>query len=288
MSIKKIIKDKLYQKGFVQGGYHQISDIVYQKLYGKDSLDNKRFYNIGAGGFYHHYWTNIDYATDYYANYQKSGFINHNLMSLADIPVESNTAEIVYTSHTIEHISEMAVAKMLSESFRILKRRGGLRVTAPNAWLDYRAYQNNDIEYFFWYKKWFLNNTNWTKNFSKSPADASIEQLFLTHMLSPRAQIILQNHPNKLSDAEVKEVIKTHSFEQAMNILSEECEFDENFAGNHISWWTPEKVMNLLKEVGFSDIYVSAYSQSGFVIMRDVSLFDSTMPYVSFYVEAIK
>lgn len=288
MSIKKIIKNKIHQKGYVKVGHHQISDDIYQKCYDKDSLDNNRFYNIGAGSFYHHYWTNIDYATDYYAEHQKSGFINHNLMSLADIPVESNTAEIVYTSHTIEHISEPAVHKMLSEAFRMLKQRGGVRITAPNAWLDYRAYQNNDKDYFFWYKNWFVNNTNWTRNFSHSPADASIEQLFLTHMLSPRAQIILQNHPNKLSDVALKEIIKTHNFKEAMNILAQGCEFDEKFAGNHISWWTPEKVMELLHEIGFSQVYLSAYAQSGFAVMRDVSLFDSTMPYVSFYVEAIK
>lgn len=285
---RKIIKDVLHKKGFILSNSHKISGDIYQVLYLKDSLDNKRFYNIGAGSFYHQYWTNIDYATDYYSQYQKSGFINHNLMTLSEIPVEANIAELVYTSHTIEHISEDAVKKMFMEVFRILKTKGGFRVTAPNAWLDYRAYINNDLEYFFWYKRWFQNNNSWMKNFSESPVDASIGQLFLTHVLSPRARITLHHHQHKLSDIELKEIIDANSFEQAMNLIAKNCQFDEKFAGNHISWWTPEKVMYLLKEAGFSKVYVSAYAQSAFTVMRDLSLFDNTMPYVSFYVEAIK
>lgn len=124
--IKNVIKEQLHKRGWgrVSNGFVEVSDGIYQNLYSEDSLENKRFYNIGAGSFSHNYWTNIDYATDYYAEQQRSGFINHNLMSLSDILVESNTAEIVYTSHTIEHISEKAVEKMFSEAFRMLKRGG--------------------------------------------------------------------------------------------------------------------------------------------------------------------
>lgn len=163
-----------------------------------------------------------------------------------------------------------------------------MRVTAPNAWLDYRAYLNNDENFFFWYKKWFAENNHWQKNFLSSPANASLEQLFLVHMLSPRSEIMRQNHHHKISDAELKEMMNNYPFEQVMNLLSEGCEFDEKFPGNHISWWSPEKVMNLLRKVGFSNVYLSAYGQSGFAVMRDVRFFDNTMPFISFYVEAIK
>jgi len=71
-----------------------------------ESLTSRRFYNIGSGAFYHPYWTNIDYESEYYTPSQKNPFINYNLMKLEPLPIESNTAEIVYSSHTIEHVTD--------------------------------------------------------------------------------------------------------------------------------------------------------------------------------------
>ena len=82
-----------------------VSDDVYFRHYSTDALDNRRFYNIGAGTFRHRFWTNIDLATEHYAGQQMgSDFINHDLLSLAPFPIESGKAEVCYTSHTVEHV----------------------------------------------------------------------------------------------------------------------------------------------------------------------------------------
>ena len=57
---------------------------------------------------------------------------------------------------------------------------------------------------------------------------------------------------------------------------------------NHISWWNYNRLEKILKEIGFSSIYKSAYSQSKFVILRDIKHFDQTAPWYSVYVDAIK
>ena len=39
---------------------------LYESLFTKEVLESKPFYNVGAGGFYHPFWTNIDYVSDWY------------------------------------------------------------------------------------------------------------------------------------------------------------------------------------------------------------------------------
>ena len=45
---------------------------LYKNLYSESILDNKPFFNIGAGNFYHPYWTNVDYSSDHYKNKNSS------------------------------------------------------------------------------------------------------------------------------------------------------------------------------------------------------------------------
>ncbi len=64
-------------------------------------------------------------------------------------------------------------------------------------------------------------------------------------------------------------------------------QFDPNRPGNHVSWWTHAKIERYLKESGFTNIYRSGYRQSVSPLMRRSSLFDSTHPKMSIYMEAI-
>ena len=50
----------------------------------------------------------------------------------------------------------------------------------------------------------------------------------------------------------------------------------------------PKKYEGLVKEAGFENIYVSRRGQSLFAPMTDSTLFDTTRPTNSLYVEAIK
>lgn len=89
------------------------SDIRFYDTFSRESLLEKRFYNIGAGKFLHPYWTNIDYGTDHYQSMQTHPFVNYDLMTLSRLPFESDSAEIIYSSQTIEHVSDEAVRNMI-------------------------------------------------------------------------------------------------------------------------------------------------------------------------------
>lgn len=82
---------RLIQKGLNMFGYEihrtnkKANDIkLYLKLYSEDSINNKRCYNIGAGGFSHPCWTNVDYVSDWYAKNRSKTIkgIQYDLFSL--------------------------------------------------------------------------------------------------------------------------------------------------------------------------------------------------------------
>ena len=91
----------------------------YVRLFGEAAVRERRFYNVGAGGFSHPCWTNVDYGSDWYGPVQ-SNFVQYDLLGTDPLPVADGTAEIVYSSHTIEHIPEDAAQRLFNEAYRVL------------------------------------------------------------------------------------------------------------------------------------------------------------------------
>lgn len=289
LGISKFIRSMGYDLKITKKNYY-LED--YKAYYPSDSIEKKLFYNIGAGSFHHPYWTNVDFFSEWYSFYEKTALsgIHHDLMSLDDLPVESNTAEVVYSSHTVEHITNAAAQKMFNEAFRILKKGGGLRVTTPNINLEYRAYKKNDRNYFYWIdnysKKSEMERTKIVKPMNKT----SIEQIFLYHFAGNVSTLHGDGAKERISDEELQKVFSELPMEEALDYCTSKCdvEIQKKYPGNHINWWNAEKMTRMLKAAGFENIYVSGYGQSAFPAMRNTALFDSTHPKISLYVEAIK
>ena len=264
---------------------------VYEQYYSQDSLENKRFYNIGAGGFSHPYWTNVDFSSDWYAHYKISPTaIQHDLMSLGDLPIESDLAEVVYSSHTVEHITDAAAQKMFNEAFRILKKGGILRITTPNIDLEYRAYKEEDKNYFYWIDNYSKASEIERANITKPMNQASMEQIFLHHFASNASELHRDGAREKISDEELRSVFSEKPLEDALNYCTAKCdeEIQLKYPGNHINWWNPDKMTRMFQEAGFTNIFRSGYGQSFSPVMRNLSLFDNTHPKISLYMEAVK
>jgi len=252
------------------------------------SLQKRRFYNIGAGLFFHPFWTNVDYATEHYRQVQNKPFLHYDLMELKPLPIEDNIAELVYSSHTIEHVNDEAALNLLSESYRILKPGGAIRLTTPDAYLEFKAYMINDIKYWYWVD-WYSEPGTWEELYKMPLSKASIHQIFLCHFASQLSEISIDDSPlKKYSDSEIKEIFKNNPNVQALDFFTRQCKFNSDYPGSHINWWTHKKVISLLQKVGFSDPYISGWGQSVFPPLRDTNLFDNTHPKISLYVEAIK
>ena len=286
--LRKILNSKGYEVRPVNHSFHDVDR--YLEIYEKESVVQKKFYNIGAGTFNHPVWTNVDFYSDWYSDNRKNtkrGIV-YDLLSLEKIPIETESAEIVYTSHTLEHVTDEAAQNVLNESFRILKKGGGIRITTPNIDLAYNAFRNKD-RYFFIdvsYKKLVQSGVE----IIKPKHDASIEQLFLAFFAVSTSTLHNFGAKEKISDKKLNELFFKMDKESMLNYCTSRCplEIQKKFPQTHINWFNFEKISKMLKIAGFQKIYPSQYGQSIIGILRNTFYFDTSHPRMSLYVDAIK
>lgn len=263
---------------------------MYLKYYPKNSVDKKRFYNIGAGTFRHKYWTNIDLRSDWYSESQiGSDMINYDLFSLEPLPIENFCTEVVYTSHTVEHITNEAAQNMFDESYRILKSGGIFRLTTPDIDLYYKAFKNNDKNFFWWVDLYSTENV--CKKLNIYPfKQFSLAQVFLFIFATHLSKIVRDTTIEKYSDKEIVNIFNNNKYEDALNLIVSKCTIDiqRKYFGYHMNWWNWEKTKKMLEKTGFKEIYKSGYGQSVSPVMRDTLLFDKQDPKDSLYIEAVK
>lgn len=271
---------------------HKKNELEAYNRYPKESLDKKLFYNIGAGDFYHPYWTNIDFKSDWYKVNEKTSLsgIHFDLMSLNPLPIDSESAELVYSSHTVEHITDQAAQNMFNESYRILKKGGIIRITTPNINLEYRAYKDNDRQYFYWIDNYSQKNEMDRIKITIPMNEADIEQIFLFHFAGNVSTIAKEGAKEKITTEAFKQIFATNNFEDALNYCTSKVDpsVHAKTPGIHVNWWNSEKMTRMFQAAGFKNIFTSGHGQSFAPPMRNTSLFDSTHPKISLYMEAIK
>jgi len=231
----------------------------------------------------------VDLASDWYMNAQRTEFINFDLESLASLPIENCTAEIAYSSHTVEHITDDAAQNMFEEAHRVLKPGGLLRITTPNIALEYAAYRRNDRSYFYWIDT-YSKPGQYEHIYNRPLNEASIQQVFLSHFASQLSELHPGEGDVRFSDAEIDEVISSMGLADALNFFTSRCSLDiqKQYSGNHINWWSEAKMARMLNLAGFEKVYCSGYGQSFSPVLRNTSYFDRTHPKISLYMEAIK
>jgi SAM-dependent methyltransferase len=261
---------------------------LYERLYPAESLTGRRFYNIGAGGFRHWAWTNIDCASDWYEAAQGEDFINLDLMAFDRLPIPDAGAEVFYTSHTIEHVTDAAVDRLFAEVRRCLKPGGTLRIVCPDIDLAWRAYREGDRDYFYW-QHYYSRPEAMARAHYRAPLDrASLEQLLVSHFASNASSLHSDGVANPLTDEEVRRLIAEKPQAEALDAIAARADLgiQKRYPGNHINWWNEAKVTAALRRAGFTAIWRSAYGQSRCPPLRDTRHFDTTHPKFSLYVEA--
>lgn len=264
---------------------------LYIELYGEESVKKRRFYNISVGsylgfggGLHHPCWTKIDVNppksnkriySDRGLAYDPKFDIEHDLLSLKALPVESSIAELVHTRFTIASINDEAAQLMFNEVFRILKPNGIFRISTPNIDLDYRAYMSNDMSFFYW--------------FANKKA-VSIEQAFLIHVAAQASPWHQEGAAQRINDEQFRNLILTKTKEDALNYCTSLCsiETQKKYRQDHINWWNQDKLEKMLKKAGFKTIYLSSREQSASPVMRNPVYFDNYDNKFVMYMEAAK
>jgi hypothetical protein len=145
----------------------------------------------------------------------------------------------------------------------------------------------NDSDWFYW-DELYTEPAEYSTRFHASAMSVPLAERWLHHVASCLAPNSIAPNSRKYSADEVMEVIRSRSMVEALDFFTSQCAFDPKFPGNHVSWWTHDKVIDQLRRAGFKTVYRSGYRQSASPLLRQSDLFDSTHPQMSLYVEAQK
>jgi len=253
--------------------------------------DDTLFINVGAGGFCHRNWINVDKTSDFYKKRQGPNTVNWDLLSLTPLPFPNNSIDFIYTSHVIEHVSDEAVDNFLLQSYLKLKVGGGIRIVCPDMQYLSTLYRRGDKTVFFPIRDYGEINHITSCEYVSLPVieDASIQQLFLW-AFARQASICHDKATKPLTDEEVDDLFSSKPLEEAFDICVQRCSISvqEERPEEHINWWTESKITQYLNKVGFNTVLKSRRSQSIFPEMRDPHYFDTNSPHVSLYIEAIR
>lgn len=238
-----------------------------------------RYVNIGAGGWRHPRWHNLDMRSDWYAPLQDGKVdFDHDLMSGEPLPFESGTVEAVFCSHVIEHLPDSQVNRLFEEVHRVLTKGGYFRVVCPDIRIIYDAFRRKD--------DFFMGRFAFHRFYDVK----SLPQAFL-HCF---AAVLAEHHPyqecRKFSDPDIEQVFAGRPLEQALDFFVELVpqESQRKYPSCHMNWFHAEKLIGMLRAADFSDAWVSAFGQSRCRHMADTVFFDTTRPWMSLYAECRK
>jgi predicted SAM-dependent methyltransferase len=293
------VSNTMLRKLGFQVSIKKLSDDIklYHEEYCEDSITKRRFYNVSAGGHWnyclieHPYWTNLDLNGASNISEEKKHAINltsYDMLQKQILPIESNSAEIILSQYSIEHVTNEAADFFFKESHRSLKENGVFRIVAPNTDLDVRAYNRNDRSYFWWEDYMSLNPESLGHN--KPMNQASLEQIFITHFAANASTLHIVENPDKIEDNEFKSMLQSHKVEDVLDFCTSRCKLDiqKEFRTNHINWWNHNKVIHALKRAGFKDAYIVAPHQSTARVLRKATHFDKLWNNLALFVEAVK
>lgn len=223
--------------------------------------------NIGAGpNFKKNGWTNVDF-------YHKCD-IRMDLRLKKKLPVKDGEVEIVFSSHTIEHMDDASVAFILKESYRVLKDGGTIRLSCPNADKAFKAYESNDKDFF--------NNKD-ILTFGDTIGNQLID-FFASYGDAPGP---ITKGKHKVKCDVIKKHYETLSKEDFIKWCVTQIPNTAKYKA-HINGFTFDKITKFLLEAGFDidQIRLSSYRRSN-VEELNGSEFDNR-PNHSLFVEATK
>lgn len=254
--------------------------VNFNDLYETESSATIKNANIGAGPYFKKKtWVSIDFLPEY-VNERSENFIHYDLANNPEVlPIKN--MENIYTSHTIEHFDIQVSKKIINACYKSLRKGGIFRIVVPDADFILDAVKENRLNS-FWYlqgytgKKFKLSKEDWAFQFLK-------QNYARLHRKGKENQYF-----DKSVYREFSKRLKTSSNSAICNWLNTLSSHQNEYGDFHLSSYTSKIMINILKEIGFSEVYLSGFMKSKSLKMQEVPLFDGTHPWLSLYVEAKK
>ena len=278
--IARFINKYLYRLGLIGAICNRYDNTITlysakkDKKFYKNYSNKAKFLNFGSGAFNHYFWTNYDLPgqADFYKKLQGDEKIDFNALDLCSenlkLPLEEDSCDLIYCSHTLEHLEEHKGKIFLKECHRILKTNGVMRLALPNT-------DNN-----FYHAKLIYNQTH-------IPIEVKNEAII------DCASKVLSEIENLSKDVVIKKVIDTNfSISKFVQEMSDEYKLSKKFIKEqpqrHITYYSHEKMLKISNDLGFK-FYAPLYKGSSFAEpFKNLEVFDTTEPQWSIYGELVK
>ncbi|MDD3741491.1 MAG: class I SAM-dependent methyltransferase [Bacteroidales bacterium] len=285
-----------------------LEDYIYN-YYAASSLSEKKFYNVGAGNqrSNFNFWTYIDLDTNHY---NKSGIdINYDLESLKPLPLEDNSAEIVFNSFVIEHISVEATKNLCKEAYRVLKK-GSVFHSKVHCYdysykllkkglitpkVPFECRESNDLitdilkKYKGKVKAYFDESNNYVVSSIKNPEDRIVftpGSAFLYH----NADAAVDNICNIPEGADaVLNSIEADTPEKFYKVIRDQYidQSKKQSYQHNADYFSKEDLFSFIKELGFTEVYFTQPYQSVSPALWEESLNNIHKGFI-FSIEAVK
>ena len=228
------------------------------------------------------------------------------------LPFPTNSVDNIYITNILERLYDTSIIPLLKECYRVLKRRGILRICVTNSVLYQHAYQRHDREMFYDFAEYH--------KFCKDYHKADLDDLFLLTFATRFSALCGGHYTIGYPDHMAQEIKKTNSFKEAADNMGFDLAMNELIKQNgtvegheekfmFTNWHTLPKLHDILLHYmnrtitetgewkhddggdvghGFGIVYVSNYGQSSCPQMRNLKFFDSDFPQGSLYIEALR
>jgi predicted SAM-dependent methyltransferase len=211
--------------------------------------ENCKYLNIGGGDFVREDWRVLDYYSEHY-DYSDI-FVDYkvNLEKQKEWEICRNSFDIVYSSATLEHLSQPAVEHTLSEAHRVIKSGGGIHITVPDTDLILNMYEDRNLEWIGEIQQPKIGDNGYIP----CPDGFEPEYYLMRRIATPfvRKEVNAGVDFGKVQ-TQYEDMNKIEFLNEYTRRIKDE--WHREHPGGHRNWFNYDKLHRLLKKAGFSDI----------------------------------
>ena len=237
--------------------------------------------NIAAGDYIIPGFKSLDIYTPHYYKTKEEFLVNRIEYDLRkdNIPFSDGSVDNIYISHAVEHVEDFAVHKFIEESYRVLKKRGVLRIACPDSRFLYSVSQFKN-DYWSWRVSMLSNKNIYITDWK----DCNQYDFLIRELASPRMRFYKNNIQEEVIS---NEELKSLEYAALTKRLKHGLKFRDKHPGEHINNWDFTRIKHLGEKVGFAHAIESKCRGSVSSAMQGPD-FDKTHTQMSLYVDLIR
>jgi predicted SAM-dependent methyltransferase len=242
--------------------------------------EETKYLNVGGDTFLKSDWRVLDYYTDWYDYHPVFVDYDVDLETCNRWPINANEFDLVYSSHTLEHLTDRAIKHTLEEINRVLKPGGTVRVNVPDVELALEHYESENLN---WFEDVWLENYSDDVFFAADKCPGYEREFYL---LSFFATYLARARHTETDFSSVRtdyEKMEQHEFlsEYASRVRNE---WHSKHPGWHRNWFDADRLCKLFEATGFESVHETDCRKSRHTEFNTTH-FDKR-PHMSVFVEA--